>query len=714
MESLDQLNPPQKEAVLHGGGPLLVFAGAGSGKTRVITHRVAHLVSEWGVAPWRILAVTFTNKAAQEMRERLGRLMPGGGEDLWVGTFHATCARLLRRHAEEAGVRSDFTIYDDQDQKAMVTRLLRDMGIDERQYQPKRVASHINRAKREVVGPDDFEAYNPFTEIVAKVYRAYDEKMMQAGTLDFGDLLYRLVVALENNDALRAEIAGRFQHVLVDEFQDTNHVQYRLVRALCAQHQNLCVVGDDDQSIYGWRGADRRNILDFRKAFPNATVVKLEQNYRSTQRILRVANAIISRNFDREEKELWTDNDEGPQVLVVQCEDERDEARMIVRAVQELVAEGRSLDEVAIFYRTHAQSRVLEEALRASNVSYRIVGGMRFYDRAEVKDVLAYLKVIHNPDDDVSLLRIINTPTRGIGKTTIERLLDAAAQAGTGVWKALLLMDENPSLKPATRKKLRVFVDLVEALREQADGGAELGDLVRAVVDVTGYRKVLQDDDTPEADARLENLAEFVGSVDEFQAEAETPNLASFLELVTLQTSADDAPEGDRVTLMTVHAAKGLEFPAVMVSGMEENVFPVRSPDGMENAEEIEEERRLAYVAFTRARERLVLSWASVRRIYGQTKMGQPSRFLMELPPEDVQTLGLRPSSPAPAYGRSSYGGGRSRSSSYEPEPWSSPASAPRPSGESYVDTSEGSDFADEDECKASATYHRLILYPCS
>ena len=433
MLDLSALNPRQREAVVHDGGPLVVFAGAGSGKTRVITYRVAHLIAEHGVAPWRILAVTFTNKAAGEMRERLLRLLGDDGTAVRVGTFHATCARLLRRYGEPLGLNKDFTIYDDQDQLALVKRVLRDLGLDEKRYQPKAMAARINRAKQEVQRPENMETPDPWSEVVRRVYATYEDRLHQANALDFGDLIHRTVLGLEADEAFREEIVGRFSHVLVDEFQDTNHAQFRLVRLLAEAHRNLCVVGDDDQSIYRWRGADRRNILDFRASFPDATLVKLEQNYRSTKRILRAANAVIARNVDREPKELWTDNVEGDAIVVVRTMDERDEARLVLRGVRELSSQGHSLSDVAVFYRTHAQSRVIEEALRGANIPYRIVGGMRFYDRAEVKDLLAYLRVITNPADDMSLLRIINTPARGIGKTTITRLLDLAAERGMGL-----------------------------------------------------------------------------------------------------------------------------------------------------------------------------------------------------------------------------------------------------------------------------------------
>ncbi|MEM9728046.1 MAG: UvrD-helicase domain-containing protein [Myxococcota bacterium] len=674
MLDLTSLNPRQREAVVHEGGPLVVFAGAGSGKTRVITYRVAHLIAEHDVPPWRILAVTFTNKAAGEMRARLLQLLGEPGSSVRVGTFHARCARFLRRDGHHIGISSDFTIYDDQDQLALVKRVLRDLNLDEKRYQPKSIAGRINRAKQEVQGPDQLETPDPWSEVVRRVYHAYEAQLEQANALDFGDLIFRTVRGLEGNEAFRDALVSRFSHVLVDEFQDTNQAQFRLVRALAEGHRNLCVVGDDDQSIYRWRGADRRNILDFRESFPDATLVKLEQNYRSTQRILRAANAIIARNLEREPKELWTDNAEGDPVIVVRTIDERDEARLVLRGVREIVAQGRSLSDVAVFYRTHAQSRVIEEALRGANVGYRIVGGMRFYDRAEVKDLLAYLRVITNPADDMSLLRVINTPARGIGKTTVNRLLDAAAQQGRSLW-SILDRGRLDTLGAAATKRISAFTALITELRASAGQGGPLGELGAELVERTGYADMLRHDDTPEADARFQNIQELVASMDEFHRERPDEGLADFLENVTLQTSADEAAEGDRVTLMTVHAAKGLEFPVVMVTGLEEQVFPFKGIDPWEDPEELEEERRLAYVAFTRAEERLVLSFAAIRRIFGQQRVGIPSRFLNELPPEDSQWIGARSSSPAPRYEREEPSRGAST--------------------ESYVDYSEGSDLSD-------------------
>ena len=686
---LEGLNGPQRDAVLHGEGPLVVFAGAGSGKTRVITHRIAHLVDERRVTPWSILAVTFTNKAAGEMRERLGALLRGTGvqpRQLWIGTFHATCARILRTYAEEAEVKKDFTIYDDSDQRAMVKRVLNELNLDPKRFPIRQVQGTINRAKQEVISPEEFETGDPYREIAQRVYGLYEEKMRAAGSLDFGDLIYRMVRALEKNETFREELSARFQYVLVDEFQDTNHAQFRLVRALTASHQNVCVVGDDDQSIYRWRGADRRNILDFRESFPSAEIIKLEQNYRSTQRILRVAHSVIRRNVDREPKEMWTDNDEGEKVLVVRTEDERDEARMVVRGVRELLNKGDSLADIAVFYRTHAQSRVLEEALRAENLPYKVVGGVRFYDRAEVKDLLAYLRVLHNPDDDVSLQRIINVPARGIGKTSVGRLIDVAAERGIGLYAALREVAGDARFGAAATKKLGAFLTLMEKLRRDA-AQLPLADLPGAILEDTSYVQQLIAEDTPEADAKVQNLEELVGSIQQSAQQNPQLGLAEFLADVTLQSSADEQVEGDTLTLMTVHAAKGLEFDTVMVVGLEEGMFPFKGTEAHEDPDELEEERRLVYVAFTRAREQLILSYARRRRVFGQERPGDPSRFLYEIPKEDAHWIGVSaPTRPRPVP--------RERVSV---DPWDTPSAdtggAPRESNESYVDMSEGSDF---------------------
>ncbi|MEY4582521.1 MAG: hypothetical protein RL701_7224 [Pseudomonadota bacterium] len=707
------LNPEQLAAVTHVGGPLVVFAGAGSGKTRVITHRVAHLIEEHKVPPYRILAVTFTNKAARELRERLEKLAPGQAKSLWVGTFHAICARLLRAHAAQIGLRKDFVIYDDSDQKAMLARVIEALKLDDRMFAPKQVGYQINAAKQEGKSPDEFEVgRDPFKHTVRDIYAEYEKRMAASSALDFGDLIYRLVHELRARPELREALRARYQHVLVDEFQDVNHVQFAFVEALCEQHRNLCVVGDDDQSIYRWRGADRRNILEFRQHFPDATVIKLEQNYRSTQRILRAANAVVAHNLEREPKRLWTENEDGSPVTVIACDDDRDEASTVVQAMVMLVENGYARKDMALLYRTHAQSRVFEENLRRNNLPYRVVGGLRFYDRAEVKDLLAYMRVIHNVDEDVSLSRIINKPARGIGKTTLERMVETATQNGTSLYRALLALRDDAAQGAAGRKKLGAFVDMIEKLRGSAgvgpgqasldfvtaDKAAVVGPagLARQVLSATGYLEYLRAEDTPEADSRLENIQEVLTSMDQYEAETAEPTLTEFLELVTLETDADRTVSDDSLTLMTVHAAKGLEFPVVFVAGLEEETFPsIRG--GEEDPDELEEERRLAYVAFTRARERLFLSYANQRRIYNDIKIRRRSRFLDEIPQGELNLVGARsrrPSQPAPV--RSAGGawsqGGSSGARKAAPAP--SPT-VRRDPHDRYIDRAEANDVLD-------------------
>lgn len=685
------LNPPQQEAASHVRGPLVVFAGAGSGKTRVITHRIANLVSQHDVPPYKILAVTFTNKAAGELRERLSKIVPGAAADLWVGTFHAICARLLRKYADMLGLRRDFVIYDDADQKAMVTRLMRDLQLDEKRYAPKVIAGLINRAKQEGHGPEDMAPTEPQHRVAQDVYRVYDKKMTECGALDFGDLIYRMVIGMRQHPEFLQELQERFTYVLVDEFQDTNHVQFELVAKLCDKHRNLCVVGDDDQSIYRWRGADRRNILNFQRFFTDATIIKLEQNYRSSKHILNAANAVVQRNLDREPKRLWTDNEEGSPVTVVSCEDERDEAQMVLSAIGMLLENDYARNDIALLYRTHAQSRVLEEALRFANLPYRIVGGQRFYDRAEVKDLLAYLRLLVNPDDDVSLLRVVNTPTRGIGKTTVTKLLELAASDGTSVYQALEHA-VNDQLFGAASKRLSIFRDLVRNQTLEAAAGARPSEVAQNILTSTGYISGLKKEDTAEADGRLENLGEAISSMIEFEQDAEIPTLTAFLELVTLQTDNGQQDDTDTLTLMTVHAAKGLEFAAVFVAGMEEETFPHRGFGIDDDPDELEEERRLAYVAFTRAEERLFLTHTSARRVYGEVRFRRRSRFIDEMPQADLNLVG-RNLPPHPARGsHPRYEGQVQQNRS--PTSLRAPKTIP---GDSYVDTAEACDGAFDD-----------------
>ncbi|MDP9001362.1 MAG: UvrD-helicase domain-containing protein [Myxococcota bacterium] len=630
----DELNEPQAAAVAHTQGPLLVFAGAGSGKTRVITYRVANLVACARVPPWRILAVTFTNKAAGEMRSRIESLCGADvARALWVGTFHATCARLLRAHGAAVGVQSNFLIYDTSDQKAVVSRALKDLDLDDRRYPPRAVLAHIHKHKQEGRGPDEAASTSYIDDVALRIFRAYEERLRAANAVDFEDLILlvaRLLERTQEGDRIRR----RFDHVLVDEFQDTNATQYRFLRELARDHHNLCVVGDDDQSIYRWRGADVRNIRGFQSDYPTATIVKLEQNYRSTGRIVAAALAVISQSRTREPKELWTANAEGGAIHVVAARDERDEAAFVVDAIQRARASGTEARDIAVFYRIHAQSRVLEEALRAANLPYQIVGGTRFYERAEIKDALSYLRIVENPRSDVDLLRVVNVPARGIGSTTIDRLVAWATANGATLFNSISRIEDIGELGTAAKKKLAGFRELLVGLRSAAEQLVP-SELLERTLDDTGYVRALQGEDTAEADARIENLRELIGSMRDYEAEAaaagEKPTIAGFLERVTLASDIDGIDEGGRVVLMTVHSAKGLEFEQVLLTGMEEEMFPYKGVKPDEH-EELEEERRLAYVAITRARRQLVMLHTQIRQIFGTTRWNRPSRFLGELP----------------------------------------------------------------------------------
>ena len=640
----DELNEPQAAAVAHTEGPLLVFAGAGSGKTRVITYRIANLVACANVAPWRILAVTFTNKAAGEMRSRLQKLCgPEVARALWVGTFHATCAKLLRAHGEAVGVKPNFVIYDASDQKAIVSRALKDLDLDERRFPPRAVLAAIHKHKQEGRGPEEAAAHSYMDDIALKVFRAYEDRLRAANAVDFEDLILlvaRMLEKTEEGDRIRR----RYDYVLVDEFQDTNFTQYRFLRDLVRDHKNLCVVGDDDQSIYRWRGADVRNIRNFRKDYPGATVVKLEQNYRSTKRIVSAALGVIARSTEREPKELWTANDDGAPIRVVAARDERDEAAFVVDAIQRARADGVDLREVAVFYRIHAQSRVLEEALRGTKVPYQIVGGMKFYERAEIKDALAYLRVLVNPASDVDLARIVNVPARGIGQTTVDRLTAFATLEDISLHDSLARVHEVTDLGPPAKKKLAAFREVLEGLRARMPHDSP-SELLVAMLETTGYLEALQKEDTAESDARVENLEELVGSVRDYEAEAqaagEAATLAGFLERVTLVADVDSMSDEGKVTLMTVHGAKGLEFERVLLTGMEEEMFPYKGIDPGEH-DELEEERRLAYVAITRARHELVMTHTQMRQIFGTTRWNRPSRFIGELPRDAFEHAATR------------------------------------------------------------------------
>jgi len=638
MTVMTALNEPQMQAVTHGEGPLLVFAGAGSGKTRTIIYRIANLLAS-GVPPYRILAVTFTNKAAGEMKSRLSEL--AGAEvsrDLWVGTFHSVCAKLLRRYSEEVGLKRNFVIYDDSDQKAVLTRVVRELNLSDQEYPPKLMASLISKEKREGRGPSEVKGDAGFNDSLPEIYVRYQIALRLANAVDFDDLLYLMALIAENpNSKGGEELRKRFIHVLVDEFQDTNLIQYRLIRALSAQRRNLCVVGDDDQSIYRWRGADVRLIRSFRRDFSDAVVIKLEQNYRSSGNIVRAALGVIEAADVREPKKLWTDQEPGEKVKVRLVKDEREEASFVVRTIKSEMARGVAADQMAVFYRVHAQSRTLEEAFRAANQPYKIVGGMKFFDRAEVKDLLSYLRLIDNPMSDTDLVRVINVPPRGIGNKTVEHLLNCASESSMSAYDAIEHVSRDQELGSAGRKKIAAFKAIIESLREEAKILSPHS-LAGRVLEVTGYRDLLVKDDTAESDARLGNLEEMVGSIADYEQELgseEEATLSGYLERVSL-VNATDALEGvASVSMMTVHSAKGLEFRSVFIVGMEEEIFPY-SRVSHEEPEEIDEERRLAYVAITRARERLWIVHAGMRTLFGKTRYSSPSRFLRDLPPETV------------------------------------------------------------------------------
>ena len=633
--NLDQLNSQQRRAVDTLEGPLLVLAGAGSGKTRVITHRIANLISN-GVSPDHVLAVTFTNKAANEMKERTERLVPDTSRGLWCGTFHAICARLLRVYGEPIGLGRNFVVYDDADQKTLVGQILRDFSVAERNFAPKEVLWRIDRAKNEGITAAKYRGDDYFGDLIAEVYPEYQKRLRAANAVDFGDLLLCTVELLETDTGLAEHLSRKFRYLLVDEFQDTNAVQYALVRKLSADHHNLCVVGDDDQSIYSWRGADIRNILDFERDHPDATVIKLEQNYRSTQTILDAAGAVIRSNAGRKEKKLWTERGNGERIHYKLCSDEREEARWVTTQISDLMRSGEyCYGDVAIFYRTHAQSRVLEEALRAAHspIPHALVGGVRFYDRAEVRDLIAYLRVMLNTDDDLSLQRIINTPARGIGATTLATLWQHARSHDCSLYSAIgaARSDATP-LRTGPRTKLESFYGLIEALRQEfAD--APPSAMAEAILDKTGYLERLAADTASEARDREENLMELVGSMRDYEKRTESPTLAGYLEQVTLASDVDSYSEDQgRVTLMTVHSAKGLEYPIVFLVGLEQGIFP--HSRSLNDAEQSEEERRLAYVAITRAKDRLMLSHAQSRWLYGQQQVNSASEYLYAIPRE--------------------------------------------------------------------------------
>jgi len=638
------LNEPQREAVEHGEGPLLVLAGAGSGKTRVLTHRIAYLLATGAARPGEILAITFTNKAAAEMRERVGQLVGRSVRAMWVTTFHSACARMLRVDAERLGYSKSFTIYDQADSLRMLKRCLGELRVDPKRFPPRAVQAKISGAKNQLVDSDSYNesAHAEFEEIVAEAFPLYEKRMREANAMDFDDLLVRTVNVIELFEEARERWLRTFRHVLVDEYQDTNHAQYRLLQLLAGEHKNLMVVGDDAQSIYSFRHADVRNILDFEKDFDDVEIVKLEQNYRSTQTILSAANAVIERNREGLRKELWSEGDEGEQVQLNELRDEHEEARWVAGEIARLEEEdGVSRSQVAVFYRTNAMSRVLEDTLQRFDVSYQVIGGTKFYERAEVKDAIAYLSLLVNPADLVSFTRVVNSPRRGIGNTTQGRIASHVNTTGLPVWEVIERAEEVPGLSGAAIKSLGRFYETMAVLRERADEGGPVATLLEAVLHESGYLEALAAERTIEAEGRAENLETLIGGAAEFDIEREREGkseispLEEYLQQISLYSEQDGlSSDQELVTLMTLHNAKGLEYDTVFIVGCEEGAFPHMR--ALEEGGE-EEERRLCYVGITRARQRLYMTWARERRLFGRAEHNLPSRFVDELPHELTQ-----------------------------------------------------------------------------
>ena len=663
---LDTLNGPQREAVLCTEGPLLVLAGAGSGKTRVLTHRIAHLVEDLNVAPWQIMAITFTNKAAAEMRERLQSLIGGGARGMWVSTFHSMCVRILRTDCERVGFAKGFTIYDDSDSKRLVEQIMDELNIDKKRYPIPALRNRISQAKNDLQVAEVFaeKTSDQVGQVAARVYTRLQERLRQLNAFDFDDLLLYTWLLLKNHPDVLAAYQNRFRYLMVDEYQDTNHAQYVLTQLLAAAHKNIMVVGDDDQSIYSWRGADLRNILDFEKDYPEARVVKLEENYRSMGNILAAANAVIANNLTRKPKKLFTSKPAGDKISVYSATDERDEGRWIASEIEHQHGEGMSYNQIAVFYRTNAQSRMLEVKLMRAGVPYRLIGGTRFFDRAEIRDVMAYLNLVVNPANDVAAHRVINVPKRGIGKTTVEHIDYVARETGITFLQAAELCIAYDQIRSATRKAIAEFVALIH----EAQGYAgDLRKVVEAIVDKAGLIRALEAENSDDAAGRIENIQELFGVVDEYaqthddadalfepptaedapEANDEPPvrtfqanSLPDFVEWVTLRTDMDTvAEDGEAITMMTIHAAKGLEFDCVFVAGMEESLFP--HGNSSQDSQGLEEERRLAYVAITRARKKLYLTNAFTRQIFGQSSANPPSRFIGEIPLELRKGIGM-------------------------------------------------------------------------
>ncbi|MFD0826112.1 DNA helicase PcrA [Neobacillus sp. M.A.Huq-85] len=635
---LNGLNPEQQSAVKCTDGPLLLMAGAGSGKTRVLTHRIAYLIVEKRVNPYNILAITFTNKAAREMKDRIGKVMGGAAEEIWISTFHSMCVRILRRDIDRIGFNRNFTILDTTDQQSVIKGILKDKNIDPKKFDPRAMLGAISSAKNELIDPEEYSktAGGYFDQVVSDVYEEYQKRLRKNQALDFDDLIMMTIQLFRRVPDVLEYYQRKFQYIHVDEYQDTNKAQYLLVKLLAMRFKNLCVVGDSDQSIYRWRGADIANILSFEKDYPNATVILLEQNYRSTKRILLAANKVIENNLNRKAKNLWTENPEGNKLMYYRADSEQSEAQFVAGKIKELTRDGKhKLSEIAILYRTNAQSRVMEEVLLKSNIEYSIVGGTKFYDRKEIKDMLAYLRLISNPDDDISLRRIINVPKRGIGSSSVDKIADFAAMHDLSLYQALDSI-ELIGLSPKITKSAREFRDFIRNYTQMQEF-LSVTELVEEILEKSGYREMLKAEKSLEAQSRLENLDELLSVTKNFEEVSEDKSLVAFLTDLALVADIDSMDEeeekADSIVLMTLHSAKGLEFPVVFLIGMEEGVFP-HSRSLMEEAE-MEEERRLAYVGITRAEQSLFLTNAQMRTLFGRTNMNPASRFIKEIP-EDL------------------------------------------------------------------------------
>nr|WP_245243532.1 DNA helicase PcrA [Mesobacillus selenatarsenatis] len=651
---MNGLNPEQQKAVKTVDGPLLLMAGAGSGKTRVLTHRIAYLMVEKGVNPYNILAITFTNKAAREMRERIQKMMGGAADDIWISTFHSMCVRILRRDIDRLGYNRNFTILDSTDQQSVIKSILKDKNMDPKKYDPRAILGTISSAKNELITPEEYAktAGDYFSQKVSDVYTEYQRRLRKNNALDFDDLIMTTITLFIRVPEVLEYYQRKFQYIHVDEYQDTNRAQYMLVKLLAQRFQNLCVVGDSDQSIYRWRGADITNILSFEKDYPRASVILLEQNYRSTKKILLAANMVIQNNMNRKPKNLWTENAEGNKIMYYRADSEQGEAQFVIGKIQEQLRNGRKLSDIAILYRTNAQSRVIEESFLKSNIDYSIVGGIKFYDRKEIKDILAYLRLISNPDDDISLQRIINVPKRAIGSTSIDKIANFATMHDLSMFQALETI-EMIGLSPKSEKAAAEFRNLVSNYTHQQEY-LSVTELVEEVLDKTGYRDMLKAEKSLESQSRLENIDEFLTVTKSFEESSEDKSLVAFLTDLALVADIDRLDDDgqqktDFVTLMTLHSAKGLEFPVVFLIGMEEGVFP-HSRSLMEE-DEMEEERRLAYVGITRAEEELFITNAQMRTLFGRTNMNPESRFIKEIPADLVEDAVPKVRRPAPTSG---------------------------------------------------------------